>query len=109
MTELLIRLFIKDRNNINSPEVRRRYGLLAAITAISLNLILFGAKLTVGILANSMAIRADALNTVADAGASVVALISFVIAAKPADRKHPFGHARIEYITSMLVSHLYKE
>ena len=106
MTELLIRLFIKDRNNINSPEVRRRYGLLAAITAISLNLILFGAKLTVGILANSMAIRADALNNVADAGASVVALISFVIAAKPADRKHPFGHARIEYITSMLVSFL---
>lgn len=106
MTELLIRLFIKDKNNINSPDVRRRYGLLAAITAITLNLLLFGAKLTVGILANSMAIRADALNNVADAGASVVALISFVIAAKPADRKHPFGHARIEYVTSMLVSFL---
>ena len=106
MTELLIRLFIKDRNNIASPDVRRRYGTLAAITAIVVNILLFSAKLTVGILANSMSIRADALNNIADAGGSVVALISFVIAAKPADRKHPFGHARIEYVTSMLVSFL---
>lgn len=106
MTELLIRLFIKDRNNTASPDVRRRYGTLAAITAIVVNILLFSAKLTVGIIANSMSIRADALNNIADAGGSVVALISFVIAAKPADRKHPFGHARIEYVTSMLVSFL---
>lgn len=106
MTELLCRLFIKDRKNISSPEVHRRYGTMVSIVAIIINTLLFAAKLIIGKRISSVAVCADAMNNLADAGSSVISLVSFRIAAKPADRKHPFGHARIEYVTSMLVSFL---
>ena len=106
MTALLTRLFVRDRDNITSPAVRAAYGTMVSITAICLNLLLFAAKYAVGLLTASVAITADAFNNLADAGTSLISLITFRIAAKPADRDHPFGHARIEYVASMIVSFL---
>ena len=106
MTSLLIRLFVRDRDNIGNPRVRARYGTFAGAVGIFVNLILFGAKLLVGLLFSSIAITADAFNNLSDAGSSIVSLISFRISAKPADRAHPFGHARIEYVASLIVSFL---
>ena len=106
MTDLLTRLFVKDREHTTSPTVRRAFGTLASITGIVINLLLFAIKLVAGTLTGSLAIRADAINNLSDAGSSVVSLVSFKISAKPADRHHPFGHARIEYVASMIVSFL---
>ncbi len=106
MTELLCRLFVKDRQNTASPEVRRAYGTLVSVVGIVLNLLLSAGKLTVGILTMTISIQADALNNLSDAGAQLVSLVTFRIAAKPADREHPFGHARMEYVASMIVSFL---
>ena len=106
MIELLTRLFVKDWQNTGSPEVRGRYGMMVSVTGILLNLLLFGGKFAVGMLFGSVAIRADAINNLSDAGSQLVSLISFRISAKPADREHPFGHARIEYVASMTVSFL---
>ena len=106
MTDLLLRLFVKDHENVREPRVRRRYGTLASITGILLNLLLFVSKFLVGSLSGSVSIVADAVNNLSDAGAQIVSLISFRISAKPADREHPFGHARIEYVASMIVSFL---
>ena len=106
MTALLVRLFVRDRDNTASPAVRAAYGTMVSITAICLNLLLFAAKYTVGLLTASVAILADAFNNLSDAGTSLISLITFRIAAKPADRDHPFGHARIEYVASMIVSFL---
>jgi len=104
MTSLLIKLFIKDPNNIKSSAVRHTYGTLASIVGIILNLLLSAAKLAVGLIFGSISITADATNNLSDAGAQIISLISFKISAKPADRDHPFGHARIEYVASMIVS-----
>ena len=85
---------------------RQKYGALAGIIGIVTNLILSVFKLIVGIITASVAIMADALNNLSDAGSSIVSLVSFKLSEKPADRDHPFGHARIEYIASMVVSFL---
>ena len=103
MTSLLIRLFIKSPND-NSPAVRRAYGTLASTVGIILNLILAVGKFTVGFLFGAIAVQADAVNNLSDAGSQIISLVSFKIAAKPADHEHPFGHARIEYVASMIVS-----
>jgi divalent metal cation (Fe/Co/Zn/Cd) transporter len=104
MIRLLTKLFIKDRDNVTHPAVRRAYGMLVSVTGILLNILLFAVKLIAGTLSGSISIRADAVNNLSDAGSSVISLVSFKISAKPADREHPFGHARIEYIASMIVS-----
>lgn len=104
MIALLTRLFVKNREDVSSPQVRRAYGTLVGIVSMIVNILLFAAKLTVGTLIGSMSITADAVNNLSDAGSQIISLISFRISAKPADREHPFGHARIEYIASMLVS-----
>ena len=106
MTKLLTKLFVKDRENLGSPTVRRAYGTLSSVTGILVNLLLFVIKMVAGTLAGSLAIRADAFNNLSDAGSSVISLVSFKISAKPADRHHPFGHARIEYVASMIVCFL---
>ena len=106
MTRLLTKLFVKDRENVECPTVRRAYGTLSSITGILVNLLLFTFKMIAGTLAGSLAIRADAFNNLSDAGSSVISLVSFKISAKPADRHHPFGHARIEYVASMIVCFL---
>ena len=104
MINLLCKLFIKDYQNTNSNEVRTRYGNLASIVGIISNLILFGLKLFIGLITGAISIVADAINNLADMGSSVVTLIGFKLSSKPADKEHPFGHERIEYITGLIVS-----
>ena len=104
MTDLLCRLFVKNAQDVKNPIVRSAYGTLTSIVGILLNILLFAGKFLVGTISGSVAIRADAINNLTDAASQIVSLISFRIAAKPADRDHPYGHARIEYVASMIVS-----
>ncbi len=106
MTALLSRLFIKNHEKTDDPKVRAAYGTMVGIIGVFVNLLLFAGKLIIGLISGSLAVMADALNNLSDAGSSVISFVSFRIAAKPADRDHPFGHARIEYIASMIVSFL---
>ena len=106
MTELLSRLFVKNHQDAQNQTVRTAYGTMVSITGIVLNIILFASKFVVGTLFGAISIVGDAVNNLSDAGTQIISLISFRIAAKPADREHPFGHARIEYVTSMIVSFL---
>lgn len=104
MTELLVKLFVKDSDNVSNPKVRGRYGILSGCVGIAVNVILFLAKFLVGTVTNSIAITADAVNNLSDAGSCAVTVFGFKMAGKPADEDHPFGHGRIEYITAMVVS-----
>ena len=104
MTKLLINLFVKNNKETNNPVVRKSYGTLASVVGIIVNLILAGIKILAGLLAGSIAIIADAFNNLSDSGTSVITLLSFKLSSKPADKEHPYGHARIEYIASMIVS-----
>ena len=104
MTELLVKHFIKDKENINDPKVRGQYGILSGFAGIAVNVILCLAKFFVGTLTNSIAITADAVNNLSDAGSSAVTVFGFKMSSRPADEDHPFGHGRIEYITAMVVS-----
>lgn len=106
MTQLLLKLFVKDREQINNPKVRQKYGLLAGFVGIFCNVLLFGVKLLAGFLTASIAITADALNNLSDAGSSFVTVAGFKLAAKPADPEHPFGHGRYEYISGLVISFL---
>lgn len=98
------KLFVKDYQDTQNPRVRYRYGLSAGIFGIITNAVLFAFKLAVGLIGNSITIIADAINNLSDAGSSVVTLVGFKLSSAPPDKDHPFGHARYEYITSLLVS-----
>ena len=104
MTELLTRLFIRDRDNVQDPTVRRQYGTLSGLTGIFLNILLFLGKLIAGTVSGSIAVTADAFNNLSDAGSSVVTLIGFRLAGQKPDRHHPFGHGRVEYLSGLAVS-----
>lgn len=104
MTTLLTKLFIKNPDAVSDVRVRSAYGTMVSIVCIVLNLLVAAGKIAVGALFGAISIMADGMNNLSDAGSSLVSLISFRMAAKPADREHPFGHARIEYVASLLVS-----
>ncbi|MCI8756341.1 MAG: cation transporter [Oscillospiraceae bacterium] len=104
MVNFLIRLFIPDSQKINDPVVRGRYGILAGGMGILLNLCLFCSKFFAGFFTGSIAITADAFNNLSDAGSSVVTLAGFKMASMPADREHPFGHGRLEYLSGLAIS-----
>lgn len=104
MISLLAKLFIKNRNDVENPVVRQAYGMLCGLVGIGLNLVLFVSKYVAGTLACSIAITADAMNNLSDAGSSVITLVGFKLAGKRNDAQHPFGHGRIEYIAGLLVS-----
>lgn len=104
MTELLIRLLVKDREDTVNPKVRSSYGTLAGGVGIACNLLLFVGKLLIGFLTVSTAIMADAFNNLSDAASSVISLVSMRMARRGADREHPFGHGRVEYIAALIVS-----
>lgn len=90
----------------NDAIARRTRGTAVSVIGILANLLLFGGKLLAGTLSGSISVRADAMNNLSDAASSLISLISFRLSAKPADREHPFGHARIEYVASMIVAFL---
>lgn len=106
MVTLLAKLFIKDYRNTENPSVRGAYGILCSIVGIILNLLLFAGKYLAGTLSGSLAIMADALNNLSDAGSSMVTLIGFRFAGRGPDMDHPFGHGRYEYISGLVVSFL---
>ena len=106
MTDFILRLLVKDYENKKDPNVRRKCGSAVSIIGIIVNVLLAGIKLFAGIMSGAISITADAVNNLSDAGSQVVSLITFKISAKPADRNHPFGYARIEYVASMIVSFL---
>lgn len=104
MTNLLIRLFIKDYKNIKNENVRKKYGELGSFVGIFSNVILFIIKFLVGVFINSVAIMADSFNNLSDSLSSIITLIGFKLSTKPADEEHPFGHGRMEYISGLIVS-----
>lgn len=104
MTQLLLKLFVKDYKDTSDPSVREAYGKLSGITGIVTNLLLCAVKITAGVLAGSISIIADAVNNLSDSGSAIVTLISFKISGKPADAGHPYGHARMEYVSGLIVS-----
>ncbi len=104
MTKLLVKLFIKDSENVKNAKVRSNYGVFSGIVGIILNAILFVGKFFAGVISGSISITADAFNNLSDAGSSILTLVGFKMAGKPADDEHPFGHGRIEYITGFIIS-----
>lgn len=106
MLTILVRLFVSNPEATHLASVRRQYGRLGGVVGIVVNLMLFGAKLTTGLAFGSVAVTGDAINNLSDAGSSIVSLVGFHLAGKPADRDHPFGHARMEYIAASVVAFL---
>ena len=106
MTNFLLRIFIKDYEKTGDPRVRTAIGALSGAVGIGCNVLLFLMKLAVGVLSGSVSITADALNNLSDASGSIVTLIGFRLANKPADAHHPYGHARAEYLSGLAVAAL---
>lgn len=104
MTDLILRIFVRDHKNTEDPAVRDKCGRVAGAVGIVTNFLLFLMKIIVGTVFRSVSVTADAVNNLTDSGSSVVTLIGFKMASKPADEKHPFGHARIEYLSGVIVS-----
>jgi len=106
MTQILLRKFIPDYDNTNSVKVRTAYGILASIVGIFCNALLSITKLVIGLALNSISISADGFNNLSDAASSIISLIGVKMAGKTADKEHPFGHGRFEYIAALIVSFL---
>lgn len=106
MTELLLRLFVRDYQQTDQPRVRAACGKLAGVVGILCNLLLFGSKLLVGLLSGAVSVTADAVNNLTDASSSLVTLLGFKLAERPADAEHPYGHARMEYLSGLAVAAL---
>ena len=104
MTKLLIRLFVKNSGDTENPAVRKSYGTLSGGVGIACNLILCITKIAVGLLTASISVTADGLNNLSDMGSSLITLIGFKMAGKPADKDHPFGHGRMEYMSAFIVA-----
>ena len=104
MTNLLLRLFVRDHNNTKDPSVRSKIGSLSGFVGIVCNLLLFAGKIIVGTVTGSMSITADAMNNLTDASSSIVTLLGFRLAQMPADEDHPYGHARFEYLSGLAVA-----
>ena len=106
MTNFLIKLFVKNRELVSDNTVRQKYGTLTGVVGILCNLVLFCIKLFAGILSSSISIIADSLNNLSDMGSSVITMLGFRLASKPADPDHPYGHGRFEYVSALIVSGL---
>lgn len=104
MTGFLVRLFVKDYEKTDDVKVRERYGLLSSIVGVICNILLFAVKYLMGTLAHSISVISDAFNNLSDCASCVVTLFGYKLAAKPADKDHPFGHGRMEYLTSLLIA-----
>jgi len=104
MTRLLTRLFIKNPDDVKNNNTREAYGSLSGVVGIICNLLLCAFKITVGLLTASISIIADGFNNLSDMGSSVITILGFKLANKPADKDHPFGHGRIEYMSAFIVA-----
>lgn len=104
MRKFLIKMFIKDYQNVKDPNVRQSYGKLAGAVGIISNGFLCIIKIATGLLVNSIAIIADGINNLSDASSSIITLVGFKLASAPEDEEHPYGHARIEYLSGLFVS-----
>ncbi len=109
MTDLLVKWLVKDYKNVEDSRVRTAYGVLSSLTGIVCNLILFVVKLAVGAVLRSISVISDAFNNLSDAASSIISFVGVKLAEKPADKEHPFGHGRIEYIAALIVSFLILE
>lgn len=106
MTELLVKRFVKNYEQVEDAGVRTSYGTLASMVGIFCNILLFCGKLFIGVLVNSISVMADAFNNLSDAASSIIGFVGVKMAEKPADDDHPFGHGRIEYIAAFIVAFL---
>lgn len=104
MTNFLVKTFVKDYEKTDNLKVRERYGTLSSVVGIVCNIILFVAKFAMGTIAGSIAIISDGFNNLSDCASCVVTLFGYKMAAKPADKDHPFGHGRVEYLTSLVIA-----
>ncbi|WP_027631675.1 cation diffusion facilitator family transporter [Clostridium hydrogeniformans] len=103
LSNLIIKIFIKD-TNVSNEKTRTKYGFLAGIIGIIVNLLLFFVKLFVGLIVGSIAVTADAFNNLSDAASSLITILGFKLSTMPPDKEHPFGHGRLEYISALIVS-----
>lgn len=104
MAHFLLRLFVKNADQTSDPKVRAAVGTLSGIVGILCNFFLFLGKVIIGTLSGSVSITADAMNNLSDAASSIVTLVGFKLAEQPADAEHPYGHARFEYLSGLVVS-----
>ena len=104
MIRLLTRAFIKDYEHVTDTSVRVSYGVLAGVVGIGCNLLLFAVKLTIGLYINSIGVISDAFNNLSDSGSSIISIIGSKLSNRPADPEHPYGHGRLEYVSSLLIS-----
>ena len=104
MTKLLLNIFVKNNADVSDLRVRQKYGTLSGGVGIFINVILFLIKFFAGIITASVSVTADAFNNLSDAGSSIVTLIGFKMAGKPADNDHPYGHGRFEYVTALIIA-----
>ena len=104
MQKILIKFFIRNSENTGNLKVREAYGTLGSVTGIVVNIILAVAKYFAGMVSGSISVTADAINNLSDAGSSIISLIGVKLSAKPADKDHPYGHGRVEYISALAVS-----
>lgn len=104
MTDLLVRLFVKDYKNTQDNSVRSHYGALSGFVGICCNICLFILKYCIGTFSNSISIISDAFNNLSDSASCIITLFGYKMAAKPADKDHPFGHGRMEYLTSLIIA-----
>ena len=103
-SKILVKTFIRDSENVQNTDVRNKYGYVAGVVGILSNLLLFVIKVFIGMLTSSIAIMADAFNNLSDMASSAITMIGFKLASKPADKEHPFGHGRIEYLSALIVA-----
>ena len=101
MTEVLIRLFVNNKDEVKDINVRQQYGIMASITGIVVNVLVCLGELIIGFLIGSIAMISDAIHNVADAGGSLVSFLSFKLSGRKADAEHPYGHGRMEYLLSI--------
>ncbi|MBE6861902.1 MAG: cation transporter, partial [Ruminococcus sp.] len=104
LTGLLVKAFVKNHENISESRVRGAYGTLSSIVGIICNILLFVLKYIMGTLSNSIAVVSDAFNNLSDSASCIVTLLGYKMSAKPADKDHPFGHGRMEYLTSLIIA-----
>ena len=104
MFNAFVKLFIKDHNDADNPEVRRKYGKLLGFTGIFINLLLSASKIVAGVITGALSVLSDGVNNLSDAGTSLISLFGFKLSSKKPDKEHPFGHGRFEYFAGLAVS-----